>query len=70
MDNVPKGDCRWIEVGWNTSQFNKYFTKKYNVGSDERYFLGSDVQYPVKLCEIYNDLSFLPEKIKMKNLQN
>ena len=38
------------------------FTKNYNEEYDEVYFLEVDVQYPEKLHERHNDLTFLPEK--------
>ena len=38
--------------------------KNYNDESDEGYFIGFDVQHPEKLHELYNDLLFLPERMK------
>ena len=46
------------------NKFNKDFIKSYNEESNEGYFLEVDVQYPEKLQEVYNDLPFLPEKMK------
>ena len=34
--NFPANNSEWIK---DTSQFNKYFIKKYNNKSDERYFM-------------------------------
>ena len=51
----------WIE---DTSKFNEVFIKNYNEESDEGYFLEVDAQYPEKLHELYNDLPFLPERMK------
>ena len=45
------------------------FIKNYNEESDERYFLEADVQHPEKLHDLYNDLSFLPERIKIKKFE-
>ena len=53
----------WIE---NTSQFNEDFRKSYNGESDEGYFLEDDVQNPVKLHELYNDLPFYLKEWKLK----
>ena len=36
---------------------------------DIGYFLEVDVQYLEKLHELYNDLSFLPKKMKIKNVE-
>ena len=60
---LPVHNFEWIE---DTSQFNEVFIKNYNEESDERYFLEVDIQYPEKLHELYNDLTFLPERKKVK----
>ena len=39
-----------------------------NLESDEWYFLGVDVHYPEKLHELHNDLSFLPERMKLQKV--
>ena len=36
---------------------------------DIGYFLEVDVQYLEKLHKLYNDLSFLPKKMKIKNVE-
>ena len=48
----------WIE---DTSKFNEGFIKKSNEESDEGYFIEVDIEYPEKLHELHNDLTFLPE---------
>ena len=48
------------------SKSNEGFIKKYNEESEEGYFLKVDVHYLGKLHEIYNDLPFLPERIKIE----
>ena len=53
----------------DTSQFNEDFIKNYNEESDERYFLDVYVQYPQKLHDLPNNLPFLPEKIKVENVE-
>ena len=45
--------------------FNQDSIKSCNEELDEGYFLEVDVQYPEKLHELHNYLSFLPKK-KMK----
>ena len=53
----------------DTSQFNKVFIKNYNEESDEEYFLEVEVQYLKKLHEIHNDLPFLSERMKVKEVK-
>ena len=55
---LPVNNFEWIK---DTSQFNQDFIKNYNEESGEGYFLEVDAQYPEKLHELHNDLSFLPE---------
>ena len=59
----PVNHFEWIE---DTSQFNKDFIKDYNEESDEGCFMEADVQYLEKLHELYNDLVFFHERIKIK----
>ena len=56
----------WIE---DIFKFTEDFIKKYNEESDEQYFLKIDVQYPEELYELYNDLLFSSERMKMQNVQ-
>ena len=56
----------WIK---DTSQFNEDFIKNYNEEIDEGCFLEFNCQYIEKLCEIYNDLPFLPERMKIEKLK-
>ena len=53
----------------DTSQFNEDFIKSYNEGSDKGYFLEADVQYTEKLHELHDDLPFLPERMKIENVE-
>ena len=62
----PANNFKWIK---DTSQFNEDFTKSYNGESDERYFLEVDAQYPEKLHDLYNDLLFLPERVKIEKVE-
>ena len=47
-----------LKILFNTFQD---FIKNYNEESDEGYFLEVDSQYPEKLLELRNDLTFLPK---------
>ena len=62
----PVNKFEWRE---ETSQFNEDFIKNYNEESDEGYFLAGDVQYPEKLHEPHNGLTFLPERKKIKKVE-
>ena len=55
----------WFEDKY---KFNKDFVKNYNEDSDIGYFLKDGVQYPRKLHKSYNDLPFLPERMKVEKL--
>ena len=66
MHKLPVNSFDWIE---DTFQFNKDFIKKGNEESDEGYFPEVDVQYLEKLNELNNELPFLPEWIKIGNIQ-
>ena len=63
---LPVNDYKWVE---ETSQFNEDFIKIYNEDSDVRYFIEADVQYPEKLHELHNDLSFLPKRAKIEKIE-
>ena len=52
-------------------QFNEDFIKKnYNEERDEGYFLEYDIWYRGKLHDLHNDLAFLPERWRLKNLKS
>ena len=36
---------------------------------DEAYFLGFDVQYPKEVLDLYNQLPFLPKRMKIKKFK-
>ena len=63
---LPVNNFEWIE---DTFQFNKGSIKNYNEERKEEYFLEVDVQYLEKLYELYNDLLFLPERIKIEKVE-
>ena len=56
---LPVNNFKWI----------KDFLKNYDEGSDEGYFLKADVQHLEKLHELHNDLPFLPERMKIENIE-
>ena len=60
------GGFKWVE---ETCQFNEAFIKSYNKDSDIEYFIEADVQYLEKLHELYNDLSFLPGRINIEDVE-
>ena len=66
FQKFPVDIFEWIK---DTSKFNEDFIKNYNEESDEGYFLEVDAQYPEKLHELYNDLPFLPERMKIEKVQ-
>ena len=52
---LPVNNFEWIK---DTSKFNEDFIKNYNQERDDRYFLEVDFQYPEKLQQLRDDLSF------------
>ena len=64
---LPINNFEWMKEF--TSQFNEDFTKTYNEKSDDGYFLEVDVQYLQKVHKLYNDLPFLPERMKIENVK-
>ena len=63
---LPINNFEWIK---DTSQFNEDFIKNYNEESAEGYFLEVDVQYLEKLYKIRNELSFLPQRMKIEKVE-
>ena len=53
----------------DTFKFNEDFIKNYNEESDEEHFLEIDVKYLKNLHELHNDLSFLPERMKVEKFE-
>ena len=64
---IPVKKFEWIEKAF---QFNEDFIKNFNEKSDERYFLEFDARYPEKLHELHNNLPFLPERKRIKKVEN
>ena len=46
------------------------FIKNQKEKSKVGYFLENDIQYPEELHELHNDLTYLPEKMKIENVEN
>ena len=63
---LPVNNFEWIK---DTSQFNEDFIKTHNEETDEVYFLEVDFQYLEKLHELHNDLTFLPERVKIEKVK-
>ena len=66
LQKLPANNFEQIE---DTSKFNENFIKNYDEECDEGYFLGVNIQYPEKLHELHNDLPFLPERMKIENIE-
>ena len=66
---LPKLPVNKFEQIKDTSQYNEGFIKFYNEEDDEGYFLEVDVQYLEKLFDFHNDLTFLPERIKIEKVE-
>ena len=58
LQKLSVKNFQWI---LDTSQCNEDIIRKCNGESDEGYILEVDVQYPEKLHEPHNALTFLPE---------
>ena len=43
--------------------------KSHNEESEKGYFLGVDIQYLENLHNLYNDLPFLPERMKIEKVE-
>ena len=56
---------KWVK---DVSKFNKSLIKSYNEESDKEYFIEVDVQYPENLHNLYNDLLFLPKRMKIEKV--
>ena len=50
----------------NISKFDESCIKNYNENSDKGYILEADVEYSKLLHDSHNDLTFLPERMKIK----
>ena len=64
--NLILGSFKWVK---EIFQFNEDFVKIYNDDRDEGYFLEVDFQYPENLHNLYHDLPFLPERMKIEKVE-
>ena len=55
-------DWMYFSIQWR-------FHKNYNEENDEGYFLEVDLEYSEKSHELHNGLSFLPEEMKIENVE-
>ena len=63
---LPICSYKWVK---NISQFGEGFLRNYNEDSHVGCYLEVDVQYPGKLCKLHNDLSFLPQIMKIEKIE-
>ena len=63
---LPVNNFEWIKY---TSQFNEDFIKNFNDESNKGDFVKVDVQCTKKLRELHNDLTFLPERVKIEKVE-
>ena len=78
---VEKGIRGWIchAIHWYAKANNKYIKNydknkepsylKYDEEHNKGYILEINIQYSEKLHELYNDLPFLPERIKIGKVE-
>ena len=62
----PVNKFEWME---DSSQSYEGFIKNSHEEINEGYFLKVDIQYPEKLHKLYNDLPFLPERMKFEKIE-
>ena len=63
---LPVNNFKWIK---DTSPYNEDCIKNYNEKSDKVSFPEVDVQYLEKLHKIYNNLPFLPDRMKVEKVE-
>ena len=63
---LPVNNFKWIK---DTYQFNEDFIKNYNEEINKGYFLEVDVQYLEKLHELYDNLAFIPGRMKIEKVE-
>ena len=60
---LPVNGFKWVN---KVSKLNESFIKGYNENGDRGYFFEVDVEYVKNLFNLHKDLSFLPERKKIK----
>ena len=63
---LPLDGYKWD----NVSIFTNEFVKNYDVNGDKEYLLEVDVEYPIELRGVHEDLPFLPERRVKKSKQH
>ena len=63
---LSKFNFQWVE---DSLQFKEVFINSCDEKGEVAYILKVDVQYPIKLYELYSDLSFLPERKKLGKVE-
>ena len=63
---LPVNGFKWEN---DLSRFNENFIKNYDENSDEGYFLEVNVEYPKQLFGHHKDLSFLPDRKKLDEVE-
>ena len=64
---LPVDGFKWVEED-DLLKFNESFIKNYDENCDKGYILEVDVEYPKNLHKLHSDLSFLPERKKIKKM--
>ena len=59
---LPVNSFKWKQ---NMLKFNEEFIRNYDEDSDKGYILEVYVEYPKDLHDLHDDLSYLPEKMKI-----
>ena len=60
---MPVNGFKWRSEKF---RFNEVLIQNYNEDSNKGYIIEADVKYPKKLHELYSDLPFLPESMKIE----
>ena len=66
LQKLPGDGFNWVK---SRSQFYKDLTENCNEDSDKEYLLKVDVQYLEKIHNLYKDLPYLPERMKIENVE-
>ena len=64
FQKLPVHDFKWEK---DVSKFNEEFIKHYQEDINKGYILEVDVEYPKDLNNLYSDLPFSSERMKIKN---
>ena len=63
--DLPANGFKWVE---KTSQFNEDLIRICNEDSNVVYLIEAVVQYPENLHNLYNDVPFLHERMKIEKI--